>query len=829
MDIWRESDNNRMRAGHLLSLALGIVTIIGILHGVVSLCSQIFSLQNDSPVQKTVMADNRKHVLFVSAFDNLLGSTETQIKGLKKVFDSFDVDFDSFSMDIIFYDDPSLEMSKNLFARRIERQMPIDVIIFGDEEALSFGESIQKDVLKDIPIFFLGVTNDVHAEEAAKNPYISGCVEKSYLKETIELGMRFFPMARKVVAIFDDSGAGKIRQKEFFALKDSYPGYLFRGLNTSEISRDIFRKRLHMLESDTILISLENGEDANGNKYSPLENIKFISKNTSIPVFTNDIAAIGKGFLGGKVIDYEEAGMLTALSIMDSLNGLIDISATPMFNTADANYVIDSNVMRRYNLNPNLLPADTIFVNRARDYLKHYKNIIIPVIQIMFFLLVLLLILIKYLLELRKSRQKILYNSLHDPLTGLPKLDILSKKIEDAMARKIKFAVVSIDISDFDIINDSNSYKCGDFVIKELGDRLSSLSKEGNYEVARVMGPRFMLLYLTGHFEEKDPEIYFLRQLIGNEIEFKDKSLFLMTNMGIVNSNALFSVEDYIKNSDIALHESKKLGKNKSCFYTDEIKQQIKENTEISTALENACKEEAFSVLFQPQIDVRTGKIHAFEALVRLQSTRISPALFIPVAERDGHIAKIGRIVTEKVIKQMAEWRDAGVELYRVSINFSAAQIGDKGYIPFLRKLLCDYKIPSELIGIEITESLFLGNKSEAAELFNEFDELGIKISLDDFGTGYSSINYLTYLPIENVKLDKSTVDIYLDGKADFIRNVVNLVHSLGMKITIEGVEDMWQYEKLKSFDCDFIQGYFFSKPLTGEEIKTFTPAVLST
>ncbi len=810
------------RVKHLFTILLGIITVCGILHGVVSLCSQLLSFQDDALLQKPHLPENQKRVLFVSAFDTILGSTEHQIRGLKQVFDSYGVDFDVFSMDIIFYDEPSLQLSKKVFQRRLERQEPYDVVIFGDDEALKFAVKIQDEILKGIPIFFLGVNNTLLAEEAVKNPYISGCVEKSYLKDTIDIAMKFYPSARKIVAIFDNSELGKIRQEDFYTLKRLYPGYLFRGINTSEITREIFKKRLHVLDTDTILIALENGDDVNGNKYSPSENTKFISKNTSIPVFTNDIAAIGNGFLGGKVLDYEETGRLTALSIVDVLNGLSDFSSMTSFTTVEANFVFDSRSLHRFNLNPKVLDRDTIFVNRTMDYFKHYRNIIIPFFEIIAFLIVMVIILADYLIELKKSRQEILYNSMHDSLTGLPNLAIMSKNIENAMSKKIKFAVLLIDVNDFDMINDFNSYTCGDFVIRELADRLNTLCVEGNYEVARILGAKFMLLYKGAHLEKNDPEVYFLRQLLGNEIEFKDKSLFIMTNIGIVNSNDLFSLEDYIKNCDIALNEAKKLGKNKYCFYTDEIKRQIKENAEIALALEDACKEESFFVVFQPQIDIHTGKIHAYEALVRLKSNRISPNLFIPIAEKNGHITKIGRIVTEKVIRQMAEWKEAGLELHRVSINFSAAQIGDKGYIPFLRKLLHTYEIPSELIGIEITESLFLGNKTEATELFNEFDELGIKIALDDFGTGYSSLNYLTYLPIETVKLDKSTVDIYLDGKADFIKNVVNLVHSLGMKITIEGVEDMWQYEKLKSFNCDYIQGYFFSKPLSGDEIKTF-------
>ncbi|MBR1614316.1 MAG: EAL domain-containing protein, partial [Treponema sp.] len=212
---------------------------------------------------------------------------------------------------------------------------------------------------------------------------------------------------------------------------------------------------------------------------------------------------------------------------------------------------------------------------------------------------------------------------------------------------------------------------------------------------------------------------------------------------------------------------------------------------------------------------------------------KLGPAQFIPIAEEDGHIAKIGRIITEKVIRQIAEWRKHGVPLRRVSINYSFGQLEDKEYVSYLTNLMKSYNIPAELIGIEITESLFMGNKARALEVFEEFKEADIKVALDDFGTGYSSLSYLTQLPLETVKIDKSLVDTYLlQNNADkdssqFIKNIVSLVHTLGMKITVEGVEYRWQFDKLKEFGCDYIQGYFFSKPLSGGEIETFIPQKL--
>ena len=172
----------------------------------------------------------------------------------------------------------------------------------------------------------------------------------------------------------------------------------------------------------------------------------------------------------------------------------------------------------------------------------------------------------------------------------------------------------------------------------------------------------------------------------------------------------------------------------------------------------------------------------------------------------------------------MANWRQAGMEMKKVAINYSNGQLLDEEYIPFLRRTMEKYQIPPEFIEIEITESLFIGKIEKARQLFNEFSEIGVSIALDDFGTGYSSLSYLTFLPAQKVKIDKSLVDNYLvDGKETFIENIVHLVHDLGMKLTVEGVEQKWQYDKLSKMGCDFVQGYFFSKPMLPNLVPDFS------
>ena len=184
-------------------------------------------------------------------------------------------------------------------------------------------------------------------------------------------------------------------------------------------------------------------------------------------------------------------------------------------------------------------------------------------------------------------------------------------------------------------------------------------------------------------------------------------------------------------------------------------------------------------------------------------------------------------MTTELVVRQLDEWRKEGHELHPVSVNFSSNQLSDTGYVDFLADLLKKYDIPSKYVEIEITEGIFLDRSSQVEELFRRFKELGIRLLMDDFGTGYSSLGYLTYIPVDTIKLDKSLVDNYLiDGKDAFINDVIRLVHHLDKEMTIEGVEEEWQYSRLREFGADTIQGFYFSKPLPADEAIRFVPGV---
>jgi EAL domain-containing protein (putative c-di-GMP-specific phosphodiesterase class I) len=275
-------------------------------------------------------------------------------------------------------------------------------------------------------------------------------------------------------------------------------------------------------------------------------------------------------------------------------------------------------------------------------------------------------------------------------------------------------------------------------------------------------------------------------------------------------------------NADTAMYEVKNRGKNHYLYYHHELKNEMNRKIEIETVLRAALKSDGFKLVYQPQVDLYSGRISGFEALLRLKDNNLGPDQFIPVAEETGLISEIGRWVAREAVDQVVRWRDKGLAEKPVAINFSNRQLRDKDYVTHIASLLSKHHLNPQLIEIEITESILMENDYQTNQFLKELKDAGLSVALDDFGTGYSSLNCLTYLPVNKIKLDKSISEQFLQGnRIKVIESLILLAHSLNFKIIAEGIEEWEKVEILKNSGCDAIQGYVFSRPLEPAEIAT--------
>lgn len=794
------------------------------------------------------LAINKKNVLFISSYSPTYPILFYETIGLAEIFEKHNINFDIVYMETKKYSEAeNFQRFYDYIKYKFNDKKEYDGIIAGDDAALMFVRTYQNEIFKDIPIVFFAVDDIVQADIAGKNPMITGIYEKIFLTDTINSALNFNPTADKICAIVDNSMTGLGDQKQFFDEKRNFPDKDFFTINTEEKTLDEIKQALKEIDKNTILIFMSFLSDKNANRYSLDESVEIITSFVSVPVYRATVGGIGSGIFGGRIYDFKKAGNEAAQILCDVLLGKRVISEIPVVAfPPDGKYYFDLQVLKKFNLNKKLLPKNTILVNDNPKIWKIQKKFIMPLVFLIISVLLIFAAIITELSYARKaqnvvkmrniaiarknkllkeSARKMKIMSENDFLTEIPNRLSVVAEINTLINEKAIFSLYLIDIDDFKNINDYYTHECGDAVLKEFAKRLQYLSQEFTCFIARYGGDEFIIVYKNGFLTRDTDTLDTIKLVLSQPFFYKNVKLDLRFSGGIADSESELDFNDLVSNADLALYNAKKSGKNTTLFYLPKMKAAINEKNYISTILQKHCKNKSFLIHYQPQIDAHTGEIHGFEALCRLDHSEFSPAQFIPIAEECGYIAAIGRIVTEKVISQIASWRNKGLPPKKVAINYSSGQIVDTDYVKFLKSLLEKYDIPSELIEIEITESLYMENNAVVQELFKSLSELGIRLALDDFGTGYSSLSYLTYLHVDKVKIDKTLVDNYLvDGKEKFIKNIVNLVHDLGMKLTVEGVEQQWQFDLLKKLGCDYIQGYFFSKPLPGDDVETFSP-----
>lgn len=427
-----------------------------------------------------------------------------------------------------------------------------------------------------------------------------------------------------------------------------------------------------------------------------------------------------------------------------------------------------------------------------------------------------------YTEELEKLEQELEYIAYQDPLTNLPNRRKLMEELEKEIHENKHGAVMLLDLDNFKAINDTIGHKSGDMVLIKVAEELQSLKHEKIF-ISRFGGDEFLIL-IKNENDVVEIENYAknIVNTIRNELIINMDKIYMSCSVGITlypyDSN---DIDQLLINADASMYEVKASSKNNYMFFNSEITNKLQEHSNIEKILREAIKNQELKLLYQPQVCTSTGEIIGFEALLRLKNHMISPAQFIPVAEETGIIIEIGRWVTKEAIKQIVTWEKNGFEIKPVAINFSPKQLNDSTYIEFFSNTLKEMNVEAKYIHIEITESIFLEKKSKSIAFLNQLKALGTKIVLDDFGTGYSSLNYLTFLPVDIIKLDKSINDKFLDlENIKVMESLISLAHSLNLEVVAEGIERENQYECLNKVACDYIQGYLFSKPLESAKIE---------
>lgn len=432
----------------------------------------------------------------------------------------------------------------------------------------------------------------------------------------------------------------------------------------------------------------------------------------------------------------------------------------------------------------------------------------------------------------RSSQDQIRHQALHDPLTGLPNRSLFLDRLRVALAhggrRESLVAVLFVDLDHFKLVNDSLGHSVGDELLNAVAARLDSRMRAGD-TLARFGGDEFVVLCddLVG-----TDDVGAIAQDITNVLHDPfvvsgNTELTVRASIGIATSNRMATDAEVLMGEvDAAMYRAKKRGSGHTETFDEVMRGDASAQLRLETGLAKALDDDQLRVLYQPIVELVTGRVLGFEALVRWQHPErglISPAEFIPVAEASGMIVPIGRWVLEEACRQAARWQDEHTlgTAPTIAVNLSPRQFSEPGLPEVVRSVVSDAGLDPAALHLEITESAMMENAEKTLETLSELKELGVAIHLDDFGTGYSSLSYLQRFPIDTLKIDRSFIaglEDGADGKA-IVAAIINMALSLHVDVIAEGIEKPEQVETLLQLDCRLGQGYLYAHPVTTDAV----------
>lgn len=430
--------------------------------------------------------------------------------------------------------------------------------------------------------------------------------------------------------------------------------------------------------------------------------------------------------------------------------------------------------------------------------------------------------------ELKKNYAHIEQLAYHDGLTGLYNrvafMKYAYKIFHDASVGTSKHAIFFIDLDNFKNINDTLGHDYGDLLLKDVSDRMLSCIASDDI-LARNGGDEFLIL--KNRFDTVDDLENFASQLVNvvhHPFILNDETAVVSMSVGIaVFPNNGLTVSELIKNADIAMYNAKNSGKNSYRFFDSYMEDDVNRKNDLADILSHVIDKNEIYLQYQPQVNVESGQVTGYEALMRIESELvgfISPAEFIPIAEETGIINILGEWALIEACNFNQVLIKSGFGPLRVSVNVSTTQLKDDHLIDIIKSIPEKTGMDLKHLEIEITESVLMNSFEHNLKLINQMKELGCSIALDDFGTGYSSFNYLTQIPIDTLKIDKSFIDGICSNEKDrcIADSIIDLAHKMDISVVAEGVEDNEQLQILQNQFCDTLQGYLFSKPLNSTD-----------
>lgn len=741
----------------------------------------------------------------------------------------------------------------------------IDIVITTDDIALNFALRHRDDIFSDAPIIFSGVNEDGTESITSGFDRLTGVMEVIDPTKTIETALKINPSLKNIYIVFDNSESGLSTGKIVIdKIKQLHPELNLIPCN--DMLYDDLIEQVKVLEDDSIVYITTYYKDVIGRVIDAEYATNEISLNSKVPVYHLYDFGLYNGTIGGSLLSGRVQGELASNLAKRVLQGE-NIDDIPVVVEDSMITVYDYEQLERFEIPNKLLPKDAEIINKPFSFYETYKGFVNGIIIAFSVLIIFVIILLGYIKRIRKMRrelsesheeltqtyeeltatdeeirkqydemliineriregeEKLLYLAYHDSLTGiLNKHSLLEASDYIFTKDKGKVALFFIDIDNFKYVNDTMGHAFGDQLIIKVCARLSTLL-DGNASLYRHSGDEFIfILENISGIEQAEEFAQKLLDKFDIGFELQGSFVYVGISMGIaIYPDHGLRIEQLLEYADIAMYHAKDKGKKNFIVYDKIMKENFAERVNIEKYLYGALDNNEFKVFYQPQFDTETKKITGLEALLRWESPvlgNVSPLKFIRIAEDIHVIIPIGTWVLQQACSFLSKLHGMGYTDITVSVNISIRQLLQIDFSEIVLSTLEEYNLEPEFLELEITESMLIKSFDSIAQSLEKLHSINVRIALDDFGMGYSSLNYLTHLPIDTLKIDKSFIDTIINPfKISLAGQIVKLGKSIGLSVVAEGVEYEEQADYLEKYDCDKIQGFLYCRPIPEDEI----------